>query len=141
MVDEKIDVRDRQYVWCQGTVKMIVESEHRDPVILVHFDFFDESKDEVLFKNSPRLAKFGVYTSRTDIPRYQLPNQGNFSSKLFKLVNIKEHRRTGINTKLEKKRGVEDQEQLLSKLYENLQDKTIQQNNLQKWAQTQSTNQ
>lgn len=63
-VGDKVDVRDRAYVWCKGSVKMIVESQNRDSILLVHFEGFDETKDEVLFKSSPRLAKSGVYTSR-----------------------------------------------------------------------------
>jgi hypothetical protein len=41
-------------------------------VLLIHYLGFDETKDEVLFRNSPRLAKFGHYTSRSDIPAYCL---------------------------------------------------------------------
>lgn len=47
---------------------MIIESAKREPVLLIHYEDFDESKDEVLFRNSARLAKFGSYTKRNDIP-------------------------------------------------------------------------
>lgn len=49
---------------------MIIESAKREPVLLIHYSGFDETKDEVLFRNSPRLAKFGFYTARSDIPAY-----------------------------------------------------------------------
>lgn len=50
---------------------MIVESAKREPIYLIHYEGFEDSKDEVLFKNSPRLAKPGFYTNRCDIPRYK----------------------------------------------------------------------
>jgi hypothetical protein len=40
-------------------------------VILVHYEGFEESKDEVLFKNSLRLAKAGAYTGKFEIPSYR----------------------------------------------------------------------
>jgi hypothetical protein len=67
-IGEKVDIRDKEYIWCKGTVKMIIESAKREPVLLIHYEDFDESKDEVLFRNSSRLAKFGSYTNRNDIP-------------------------------------------------------------------------
>ena len=33
------------------------------------------------------MAKAGAYTSRKDIPHYELPNSPNEGSSLFKLVN------------------------------------------------------
>jgi len=51
-------------VWTEGTIKLIVESKNRDPIVLVHYNHLDDSKDEVVFKNSPRLAKHTTYTSR-----------------------------------------------------------------------------
>ncbi len=60
---------------------MIIESAKREPVLLVHYIGFDESKDEVLFRNSPRLAKFGTYTARSDIPAYELSADGTFVIK------------------------------------------------------------
>ena len=60
---------------------MIIESAKREPVLLVHYIGFDDSKDEVLFRNSPRLAKFGTYTARSDIPAYELNTDGTFVIK------------------------------------------------------------
>lgn len=67
-----VDIRDKEYIWCKGTIKMIIESEKREPVILVHYVGFEDAKDEVLFRNSPRLAKAGAYTTRKDIPTYKI---------------------------------------------------------------------
>lgn len=71
-IGDQVDIRDKDYVWCKGIIKMIIESAKRAPVLLVHYDDFDDDKDEALHKNSPRLAKAGVYTNRSEIPRYRL---------------------------------------------------------------------
>lgn len=72
-----MDVRDLDYVWSEGTIKLIIESKNKLPILLVHYTNKDESKDEVLFKNSPRLANPGVYTSRWDIPKYLFDGENN----------------------------------------------------------------
>lgn len=64
-------MRDKDYIWCKGSVKMIIESAKREPVLLVHYEGFDEKRDEVLFRNSPRLAKRSAYTGRPEIPHYR----------------------------------------------------------------------
>ena len=71
VIGTKVDIRDKEYIWCKGIIKMIIESAKRDPVILVHYEGFEENKDEVLFKNSPRLAKAGAYTGKSEIPSYR----------------------------------------------------------------------
>ena len=76
-IGDKVDVRDKEYIWCIGQVKMIIESAKREPVLLIHYLGFDESKDEVLFQNSPRLAKLGTYTTRSDIPSYERNEDGS----------------------------------------------------------------
>ena len=65
----KIDIRDKDYVWGIGTVKLIIESTKREPIFVIHYDGLDSSTDEVILRNSVRLAKFGTYTSRNDIPQ------------------------------------------------------------------------
>lgn len=60
---------------------MIIESAKREPVLLVHYLGFDNEKDEVLFRNSPRLAKFGTYTARSDIPAYENTSEGTIEIK------------------------------------------------------------
>lgn len=39
-VGNRVDVRDRAYVWCKGIVKMVVESQHRDAILVVGFEGF-----------------------------------------------------------------------------------------------------
>lgn len=105
--------------------------------MLVSFENFDESKDEVLFKSSSRLAKYKTYTSRQDIPRYQ-PNKkkGGPPIVINRPSNVQ-----NVKPKSENKKNSNDTDVQLDKLYKGLSDQTIQQNNLQKWAQTQNNNQ
>lgn len=68
-VGDKVDVRTLDYVWCIGTVLLIIEQIGRDPLLVIHKDGFSNEWDELLYRNSPRIAVLGAYTSRTDIPR------------------------------------------------------------------------
>lgn len=68
-VGSKVDIRAPDYVWTVGTVKLIIESIKREPVFVIHYDGLDSTTDEVIFKNSVRLAKHGTYTLRNDIPK------------------------------------------------------------------------
>jgi hypothetical protein len=63
---------------------MIIESPKRSPTLLVHYDIFDETRDEVLFLNSPRLATYGHFTSRHDLPAYRPKAEGQG----FTLINV-----------------------------------------------------
>lgn len=72
VVGEKIDVRDTGYIWCKATVTMIVEAIGKDPILAVHYDDWNRWYDEFLPINSPRLARYGFYTSRDDIPKYKM---------------------------------------------------------------------
>jgi len=101
---------------------MIVESLARDPIILVRFDGFEDSKDEVLFKSSPRFAKAGVYTSRKDIPRYEMPNLKSSGGQLFTLFNSHEKYQP---SKGEKTKVNDQPNHQLSKLHESLLDQNI----------------
>ena len=71
-VGEKIDVRDTDYIWCIGTVRMIIESATREPIIAVHYEGWNMWYDEFLPLSSQRLARLGFYTDRDDIPRYKM---------------------------------------------------------------------
>jgi hypothetical protein len=70
-VGSKVEIRDEDYVWSVGTVKLIIESSKRVPIFVVHYDRKSDSlNDEVIFRNSGRLEKFREYTNWNDIPRY-----------------------------------------------------------------------
>jgi hypothetical protein len=71
-VGEKIDVRDTDYIWCIGTVRMVIESINHEPIIAIHYEGWNMWYDEFLPLNSPRMARLGFYTSRDDIPKYKM---------------------------------------------------------------------
>lgn len=67
---DKVDVRSLDYVWCTGTIKLIIEQINRDPLLVIHKEGFANEWDELLYRNSPRVAVYGSYTKRNDIPKY-----------------------------------------------------------------------
>lgn len=69
-IDSQVDVRDMNYVWCVGKVVLIIEQMNKDTLYVVHFEGKPSSEDEVIQKTSDRLAKFGSYTARAEIPRW-----------------------------------------------------------------------
>jgi len=86
-VGEKIDVRDTDYIWCIGEVKMIVESINNVPVVAVHYEGWNMWYDEFLPLNSPRLARLGFYTARDDIPKYKMKNENTKGQMQAFIVN------------------------------------------------------
>lgn len=70
-------------MWCRGVVKVVIESAKREPIIGVHYIGFDSKKDEIVQKDSRRLAKAGSYTARRDIPTYRVLSD----PKRFELIN------------------------------------------------------
>jgi hypothetical protein len=77
----KLDVRDKDFVWCVGEVKLVVESPSREPLVVIRLDDTPKTQEEVLQKNSPRLALLGTYTNREELPSYEI-----FSSKIVNLI-------------------------------------------------------
>lgn len=69
-VGQKLDVRDTEYIWCIGTVKVKIESPNRDTVVVIHYDGWNKYFDEILPLSSSRVSPLGLYTKREDIPRY-----------------------------------------------------------------------
>lgn len=53
----------------------MIESQHREPLIVVHYLGWNMWYDEVLPITSPRLAKLGFYTGRDSIPKYKLKDE------------------------------------------------------------------
>ncbi|TNV74237.1 hypothetical protein FGO68_gene2201 [Halteria grandinella] len=66
----KVDIRDTEYVWCTGLLKIKVECANREPLVIVHYEGWNKYYDEIVKVGSPRLAPHGFYTSRDDLPRY-----------------------------------------------------------------------
>lgn len=65
-------MRDTGYIWCEAAVTMIVESLNHEPILAVHYDNWNRWYDEFLPISSPRLARYGFYTKRNDIPKYKM---------------------------------------------------------------------
>ena len=80
-VGTKVDIRDKNYIWCLGTVNLIVESAQREPLLVVRFENASKPFEEVLQRNSPRLALEGTYTGRDDLPCYLF-----LSAKILNLI-------------------------------------------------------
>lgn len=84
-VGDKVDIRDKEYVWCEGVVKLILESIGRDALYVVEYIGFSE--EDVLFKNSNRLALYRALTSRNDIPKYKFKNENGQSLEEPQVIN------------------------------------------------------
>lgn len=66
-----IDVRDRHYIWCAATIKLIIESPLREPLLVVtYLETHEKNPEEIIQRNSARIAASGTYTSRDDLPKY-----------------------------------------------------------------------
>ncbi len=46
-VGDAIDVRDTEYIWCVGSVKMKIESPNKEPLIIVHYEGWNKYYDEI----------------------------------------------------------------------------------------------
>ena len=86
----KIDVRDTEYIWCSGTVKIKIECPNKDPLLVVHYEGWNKYYDEVIKQTSPRLAPHGTYTSRKDLPRYHLKQDNSMVGIIVNRVLAKE---------------------------------------------------
>ena len=87
-VGMKVDCKDTEDIWCPAAIKLIIDHGDQAPLLLIHYDGWHTMYDELLPKNSPRLAPRGFYTERSkvnlDIPRYQLVNRdGNTQAILL----------------------------------------------------------
>ena len=71
-IDSKVDVRDKDYIWCEGTVKLIIEQINKDPLYVIHYEGMSHQWDEIIYKNSGRLAKHQTYTGLEYVPRYKV---------------------------------------------------------------------
>ena len=60
------------HIWCVGRVVLIIEQMSKETLYVVHFEGKPASDDEVIQKTSERLAKYGTFTSRADIPRWTI---------------------------------------------------------------------
>ena len=74
---DKVDVRDTEHIWCVGQIELKISTQNRPALIYIHYEGWNRKYDEYIFVDSDRLAPFGTYTSRNDIPRYSMNNYQN----------------------------------------------------------------
>lgn len=67
-IDSLVDVRDTDYIWCVGRITLIIEPMNKEALYVVHFEGKSSSEDELIYKNSERLANIGTFTSRKEVP-------------------------------------------------------------------------
>lgn len=67
---DKIDVLDSEKIWCQAVIELKFTSVSRAPLFYIHYIGWSRKYDESIYANSKRIAPFGLYTSREDLPRY-----------------------------------------------------------------------
>jgi hypothetical protein len=70
IIGDKLDVKDTENVWCVGEVKEIIKNGKNKDILFIHYIGWNNSFDEYIFQSSNRLAPFGLYTNRNDIPKY-----------------------------------------------------------------------
>jgi len=86
---DKIDVRDTEFIWCIGRVELIITSLSREQLYYIHYEGWNRKYDEYIYKRSSRLAPLGTYTSRNDIPKYQMcPHQNMLFSQILPGVDV-----------------------------------------------------
>ena len=51
---------------------MRIITENRKPLLYIHYAGWSRKYDEYFYADSERLAPKGLYTSRTDIPKYRM---------------------------------------------------------------------
>ena len=69
-VGSLVDIRDLNYIWNAGTVNAIVTLHNMEKYALIEYIGLDEKYNEYVSVNSDRLAVFGFYTNRDEIPKY-----------------------------------------------------------------------
>lgn len=67
-----MDVRDTEHIWCKAKVVKIYEVKGKINSILVHYLQWAKIYDEIIDIKSTRLAPKDYFSSRSDLPRYNL---------------------------------------------------------------------
>jgi hypothetical protein len=102
-VGDKVDVRSLDYVWCTGTIKLIIEQINRDPLLVIHKEGFANEWDELLYRNSPRVAVYGSYT-KIQIALIKGKTMSEKSQKLSTTLSSKEEQVDRLSNRLRRKK-------------------------------------
>jgi predicted membrane-bound dolichyl-phosphate-mannose-protein mannosyltransferase len=65
-----VDVRDVNYIWNAGIVNSIVTLKNQEKYAFIEYIGLDEIYNEYINIDSDRLASFGFYTNREELPKY-----------------------------------------------------------------------
>ena len=80
---EEIDVCDTEHIWCKAMIKKVFKENGKQNEILVHYGQWNKIYDEVINVKSQRLAPYGFFSDRTDIPHYRLSqNEDNLRGRI-----------------------------------------------------------
>ena len=85
-VGDKVDVRDTEYIWCVGQVKIKIESSTKDPLLVIHYEGWNKYFDEIISQTSVRVAPKGTYTNRLDIPKYALKTENSMQGQIVNRI-------------------------------------------------------
>ena len=47
-IDSLVDVRDNNYIWCEGKIGLIIEQMNKDTLYVIHFVGKSRSDDEII---------------------------------------------------------------------------------------------
>lgn len=88
-VGKKVDIRDQNYVWCTATItRLISRINEPNKFLKIHYDHFLKKYDEEVDPTSARVAQHGFYTSRLEIPRYEVKDVMKANRKKRVLANF-----------------------------------------------------
>ncbi len=48
-VGDKVDILDREGIWCIGTIELIVRSVDRQPLLYIHYEDWHRKFDEYIY--------------------------------------------------------------------------------------------
>jgi hypothetical protein len=68
-------------------VRIKIESPSKEPLLVVHYEGWNKYYDEIIKQGSSRVAPSGTYTSRLDIPKYQLKQENAMVGVIINRIN------------------------------------------------------
>lgn len=85
---DKVDVFDTELIWCKATVELVIKTANRKDLLYLHYEGWNRKYDEYIYVDSHRVAPAGLYTDRTDIPKYRMSSQvvGGGAQMLYAVV-------------------------------------------------------
>ncbi|CDW85689.1 zinc binding [Stylonychia lemnae] len=110
-VGDLVDMRDNVYIWCVATVTMKIEKANKEPLLIVHYEGWNNYYDEFVKISSIRLAPLGFYTSRNDIPKYQLKQENAMTGDIINRIPPKKVKDQQVENKTSSNQGSKSENQ------------------------------